>query len=45
MNSLDEEDATLDRYFERSSALGFGGRKEYEADLDDPKWLEDEEEI
>ena len=36
------EDADdLGPYFERTRALGFGGREDYERDLDDPKWLDD----
>ncbi|MDR2326600.1 MAG: hypothetical protein LBE51_14545 [Acidovorax sp.] len=43
VDTVDADDAALAPYFERTSALGFGGRKAYEADLDDPKWLEDAE--
>lgn len=32
----------LSPYFERTRALGFGGREEYEKDLDDPKWHSDD---
>jgi hypothetical protein len=29
-------------YFERTRELGFGGQEDYERDLEDPKWLEQE---
>jgi hypothetical protein len=27
-------------YFERTRALGFGGKDDYDRDMEDPKWLE-----
>src|SRR5262249_59490761 len=35
---LDERD-NVGPYFERTAALGFGSRLDYERDLADPKWL------
>jgi hypothetical protein len=35
-----EDEENLLPYFDRTRALGFGGREDYERDLDDPKWLE-----
>jgi hypothetical protein len=35
-----EQRDNLARSFERTAALGFGGRDDYERDLDDHKWLE-----
>ncbi len=35
-----EEEANLAPDFERTATLGFGNQKDYERDLDDPKWLE-----
>src|SRR6185503_3800064 len=40
VNYYDEDDATLAPYFERTQALGFGSRQEWEADYSDDKWLE-----
>ncbi len=36
----EDEAAPLTGYFERTAALGFGSRQDYERDLEDPKWLE-----
>ena len=35
-----EETQRCASYFTRTSDLGFGGQQDYEQDLDDPKWLE-----
>ena len=35
-----EEGDDLAPYFERTAAMGFGGREDYERDLDDPGWQE-----
>jgi hypothetical protein len=35
-----EEEANLAPYFERTATLGFANQRDYERDLNDPKWLE-----
>jgi hypothetical protein len=35
---VSSEKENLAPYFERTNALGFGSRADYEQDLDDPKW-------
>jgi hypothetical protein len=35
-----ERTAAAAPFFERTAALGFGSKKDYETDLDDPKWEE-----
>lgn len=42
VNVFDEAEE-LAPYFARTRALGFGGQEDYERDLDDPKWLEEDE--
>lgn len=37
-----EEDFDYTPYFKRTEKLGFGSQADYEKDLDDPKWLEDD---
>lgn len=37
-----EEEFDYTPYFERTEKLGFGSRSDYEKDLNDPKWLEDD---
>jgi hypothetical protein len=37
VDTYDERD-NLGPYFERTAALGFGSQKDYERDLNDPKW-------
>lgn len=39
IDTFDEQE-DLAPYFERTANLGFGTQKDYERDLDDPKWLE-----
>lgn len=37
-----EDEEKLPPCFERTSALGFGSQEDYQRDLDDPKWLEED---
>lgn len=39
----DEDTERLMPYFNRTSDLGFGGRHDYERDIEDPKWLVQDE--
>ena len=39
IDAIEDEDK-LGPFFERTAALGFGSRLDYERDLEDPEWLE-----
>lgn len=40
----DEEEPDLTPYFARAESLGFGSEADYEKDMEDPRWLDEEEE-
>jgi hypothetical protein len=44
LRAWEETDFDYLPYFDRLETLGFGSQKDYERDLDDPKWLDREDE-